>query len=1166
MENNLQTKLNTNHWLPKYWFSSLIIGVLFLFISQLTYGQRVPVPCTGTEPFTIIGEDAKTKTSNDAKMRISGAIAGDDRIGYTLGNTYTGTAFAATAKFSTLTDSYISQTLPTPTATTGTEYTIRVYKADTTCFYDKVFTLEYVNFPETPKFPDIQLVSGLSGGSGGFFPLGSTATVSFTAENAGDTTATNLKLTLNIPAGLTLSGSTAPAGTTYNPTTKEWTIGSLAKGTNKRLDLTFTVGAKGLSFVSANTTTQENIMLANMPDIAPDKDSQPGNNVKGEDDYGSICISSPYDLCEGDEYKMTIASGNYTGIKWFKNGTTEITSATAAANGVIWNGDGTITIKSEGIYSYSYPDASCPDKGCCPIKVEAGVAPDLQPIANQTVCLNQPFAAVVTTNTGYTGPTTLHPNGDVVYQWYNDNGTNNPTTTSLDNDKGLTLTTLPTAVGVYKFKLVSYADGHKNCKDSVMVTLTINALPQPILASTSPVCEQSPLTLTATPTGATNYAWTGPGTFASNVNEQTFASAALSNAGTYMVTVTNGLGCSATATTAVIVNPKPAAPVVAEKEFCAEDLQASLSAPIIAGQTLLWYGNSSTGGVGSTTASIATPNNAGVTRYYVSQKNNITSCESNRSELVVTVHEKPKAPQTASVSVCKDSNPVTLDISQTSTGYTVLWYGLNSTGGVGSTTKDIAPTNTVGTTNYYVSWKDNTYSCESNRATIPVEIRVTPVPTLASNSPVCAEKPLELTASPAGATTYAWSGPSGFTGSNIANPVIASAALTNSGNYAVTVTNGTGCSATASTNVIVNPLPDVPQVTAKTFCEKDAQAGLEATALANHSLLWYGNSSTGGVSSTTTPIHNPISAGFTRYYATQVVTATGCESYRNELLVNVNPKPSAPLAEDKTYCQDVAATALTVSGAAQHTFLWYGTNSTGGTSSTVNPVPFTNTVGTTTYYVSQKNISTGCESNRDNATVTVNRTPAAPVAASAKYCQDATADFLTATSEVGNTVIWYDGGVASTTAPKPSTLTAGLTYFYVKQIIPGTSCESGQSAIPVTIDPKPVAEVLAVSSLCIGTDSQGNGKFILTRYRNSDEVIHYNTGSSITGTTLPIMTKPYSSGVFASNLQNPTVDTPYMVRIKNSFGCTIDKPTILKHVECGCPGGYCEPATISKIK
>ena len=1162
MKKTLLTTLNANLRLSQLWGNFLMICVLFLFASQVTYAQRVPVACTGPGPFTIISEDASSKTSNNAKMRISGALGGDDRVGYSVGTTYTGTSFAATAKLSTLTGGYISQTLPTPTATAGTNYTIRVYKSDTTCYYDKVFNLEYVNFNEAPKFPDIQVTSGVSGGTGGYFPLGSTANVSFTVQNAGDTTATDVKITLNIPAGLTLTGNTPPTGTTYDTATKEWTIGTIAKGELKTIVLNFTVGVRGLSFVSANTTTEVNIMVTDIPGIAPDKDSQPGNNATGEDDYGSVCISSPYDFCVGDEYKMTIASGNYTGIRWFK-GSTELTSANATAEGVVWNGDGTITVKSEGIYRYEYPTSSCPAGGCCPIKVEAGVKPNLALIPDKTICLNGSFGTIGSTLSGYTGPTTLNPNGPVIYKWYNNNGTTNPTTTLLAAETGIALGALPTTVGVYKYKLVAFAQEHPNCKDSVLVTLTINDLPVPTLASDSPVCEQSPLTLTATPAGATSYAWTGPATF-TNTAVQTFASAALSNGGTYMVTVTNGVGCSATATTSVIVNPKPAAPVTVAKEFCAGDPEATLTATALGGNFLLWYGNASTGGVGNTASTPINPSGAGATVYYVSQKVTATSCESNRSELLVTVHAKPVAPITAPVSACQNSPAITLNISESSTGYTVLWYGLNSTGGTGSTTKDIAPTNSVGTTSYYVSWKENTHNCESVRSTIPVEIRATPVVTLASNGPVCAESAINLVATPSGAANYSWSGPSGFTGSNIANPIVANSSTTNAGTYIVTVTNGTNCSASTSVVVVVKVLPNAPLVANRVLCQGDAAITLTA-GLTGENILWYGGASTGGVSSTTAPIHNPTGASVTPYYATQIGD-NQCESRRSELVVTVNAKPEKPVAENKTYCQGVAATALTVSGKPLHTFLWYGTSSTGG-STTQTPTPLTNATGTTTYYVSQKDNVTGCESDRDDAIVIVNRTPNAPTIADVRYCQDATATALSATAETGNTIIWYNGGATSTAAPTPNTTTAGLTYFYVSQAIPGTNCESGMSGIPVTIDPKPVATVIAVNSLCIGTVSQNNAKLILTRYRNSDEVTQYNTGTTITGPTLPIMVKPYSGGVFASNLPNPTTALQdYTVRIKNSFGCTIDARATLTKTDCGCPGGYCEPATVTKLK
>lgn len=1155
MENILLNIKPTNFKLAKLWSSFLMVCMLFLFVSQ-TYGQKVPVACTGTGPFTVIGEDASTPTANDAKMRISGALSGDDRVGYSLGATYGGTNFAGTPKLSTLTGGYLSQTLPTPTNTAGTQYTVRVYKADTTCFYDQVFTLEYVNFNTVPLYADIS-VKVKKTPDLGFYALGSTVTIEVEVENTGTGPASGIEYTVGIPAGLTGVTGTASFGT-YDNATKKWTIGTVtALQANVKLTLTGTVGTRGMKYLTADLTAQ----------TGDDKDSRATtttnpSNTPGEDDFGSVCISTPFDYCTNDEYTITLP--NYSDIKWFK-GTTELTAANVAANGVRLNTDKSLTVFATGDYSYSMtvgPNA-CPSGGCCPVRVEAGKPPVLVAPTAQSVCFNKPFNAVAVTNTQTT------PNGTYIYQWYNANGAGNPTTTAITGQTALSLTSLPTAVGTYVFKLKAYEQGHPNCADSVTVTLEIKELPTPVLAANSPVCEQSPINFTATPAGATNYAWSGPNSFTgTNSATPSIASAALASAGTYVVTITNGVGCSATASVSVAVNPKPVIPVVLSKTFCADDPQAPLTASALTGNSLLWYGDNSTGGISSTATIIHNPTTVGTVRYFVSQKVDLTGCESNRAEISVKVNEKPLPPTTAPVSACQNSNPITLTVSGSNTGFAVLWYGLNSTGGTSSTTASIAPTGAVGTTTYYVSRKDDGTGCESNRGTIPVEIRATPVPTLASNSPVCAESPINLTATPAGATTYTWSGPAGFTGSNTATPTIASAALVNAGTYNVTVTNGVGCSASTSVVVAVNSLPVVPVVVNKVFCEADPQATLVATALSGNTLLWYGNASTGGISSTAMPTHNPITVGTVRYYVTQVNDVTGCQSYRNELSVKVNPKPTAPLAGNKTYCQGVAASALTATGAAQHSFLWYGQSSTGGTSSASAPVPLTNATGTTTYYVSQKDDVTGCESNRDDAIVIVNRTPVAPTALAVAYCEKDAAAALTATGEAGNTIIWYNGGATSTTAPTPNTATAGLTYFYVSQSIPGTGCESGMSGIPVTIKPTPVAEVLAVNSLCIGTVSQNNAKLILTRYRNSDEVVHYNTGDAITGTTLPILTKPYSGGVFASNLPNPTVASQtYSVKITNTVtNCSVTRKPTLTKTDCGCPGGYCEPATITKTK
>ncbi|RYU91016.1 DUF11 domain-containing protein, partial [Emticicia agri] len=476
MENKVpKITFQTSHRRTRPWVWLSIIGVLLLFMNQKVAAQT-PVPCQVDINFNLVGVDATTATANDAKIRISGALSGDHRIGYSVGNTYTGPDFASAPKFSTLTGGYISQTLPTPTNQAGTAYTIRVYSVDGTCYTDKSFTLEYVNFNTAPVNPDIEVTTAVT--PSGYVALNGTVSVLITVQNKGTGPATGVVYTVGIPAGLTGVTGTTAAGT-YNGSTT-WTIGNLAVNQTVTLTLTGTVSTRGVKYVTANLSAE------NEQDI----DSSPTTNNAGEDDQGSACISTPFDYCTNDEYTITLPS--YTGIEWRK-GSTIITAGNAASNGVRLNVDGSMTIFSEGEYSYNMtvgPNA-CPSGGCCPILIEAGKPPVLVSPGDQSICFNATFAAITAQNT----QTTPNPNATFIYEWYNDNGTSNPTTGIISGQNSLSFTALPTAVGVYKYKLKAYEQGHPNCADSVTITLEIKDLPVPTIASNSPVCEEGTIRL-----------------------------------------------------------------------------------------------------------------------------------------------------------------------------------------------------------------------------------------------------------------------------------------------------------------------------------------------------------------------------------------------------------------------------------------------------------------------------------------------------------------------------------------------------------------------------------------------------------------------------------------------------------------------------------------------
>lgn len=93
--------------------------------------------------------------------------------------------------------------------------------------------------------------------------------------------------------------------------------------------------------------------------------------------------------------------------------------------------------------------------------------------------------------------------------------------------------------------------------------------------------------------------------------------------------------------------------------------------------------------------------------------------------------------------------------------------------------------------------------CTSGSNNGPGYVSITSGGVTASNTgPYCEGGTIQLNGS-AGAASYSWTGPNGFT-SNVQNPTIPNATTAMAGTYSLTVT-GTGCTTAATTNVVVLP-------------------------------------------------------------------------------------------------------------------------------------------------------------------------------------------------------------------------------------------------------------------------------------------------------------------------------------------------------------------------
>lgn len=193
-----------------------------------------------------------------------------------------------------------------------------------------------------------------------------------------------------------------------------------------------------------------------------------------------------------------------------------------------------------------------------------------------------------------------------------------------------------TAIGTYKYRL-SAAEGTNifisNCRvASNPVTITIHELPIVTARNNSPLCQNNNLQLTAV--GGVNFSWTGPAGFSSQLATPTLAAQMIA-AGTYNVTVTDSFGCSNTASTIAIINPKPTAIVSANQNFCEGDT-TQLTAS--GGITYLWSPSVGLSDVNSTNP-LANPTQTTVYIVLITDANGCTDTDSVK----LTVYKKPIA-------------------------------------------------------------------------------------------------------------------------------------------------------------------------------------------------------------------------------------------------------------------------------------------------------------------------------------------------------------------------------------------------------------------------------------------------------------------------------------------------------------------------------------------
>ncbi|MDX1408401.1 MAG: PKD domain-containing protein, partial [Saprospiraceae bacterium] len=554
------------------------------------------------------------------------------------------------------------------------------------------------------------------------------------------------------------------------------------------------------------------------------------------------------------------------------------------------------------------------------------------------------------------------------------------------------------------------------CTNTANVQIEVWDNPQVNASVTGAFCNDGPIILEASGTAGsgliTGYAWSGPFGFSSTLEDPVInpGDAAYPTQGThtYTVTVTDDNGCTSIDQVIVTVNAVPTVTASGPAQVC-DNLVIALQATGVAGGSPI-AGYAWSGPFGYTSTLEDPVINPGDVAYPAAGNHTYTvtitdsnGC-TNTSSVNIEVWDAPTVTASAAADLC-GNEPILLGSTATAGSAPVVSYAWSGPLSYTSNNEDpvINPTNEFypgpGTHTYTVTVTD----ANGCTGTDDVVITINDEPTVTASAvgASCNDADIFLsstgTAGGAPITTFAWSGPNGFT-SSAEDPVIPAgdAAYPPVGPavYTVTVTDDNGCTGTASVTITINAVPTVSATTTPTVCE-DFAITLDATGVVGSAAItgyaWSGPF--GFTSNIEDPTINPGSGAYptpgNHTYTVTVTDANGCTNTAT-IGVEVWDNPEVSISSATVVCGNGAISldaTGTVGSAAITGYAWSGP--AGFSSSledpTINPGDAAYPgPGTFTYTVTVTDAN-GC-TGTDDIIITVNAVPTVTATAASAVC------------------------------------------------------------------------------------------------------------------------------------------------------------------------------------
>jgi len=940
-----------------------------------------------------------------------------------------------------------------------------------------------------------------------------TATATPSSQTICSTGATSVALTSNI-AGTTYSWTTSQSGVSGASSnsgsniTQTLTAISTSAGTATYTITPTSVGCAGATLVVPITVNP-------IPTITATPTSQTfcsGNTT-------SIALTSSV---AGTTYSWTVSQSGVSGASGASGSSIAQTISTTGVSA------------GTAIYTITPTASSCSGTATT-ATVTVNPIPSVTSAGTATICsngtVNIPFTSNVVST--YTWIATDNPNttGESI---------TTQTTSTLNNT--IVSTTGNTETVIYTVTPTSTGGSCAGTSQTVSVTVS----PTPIVTVTptsQTFCSgnASSITLTSNVAG-TIFNWTeaqsgvsgasaGSG---SNITQTLTTTGVSSGTVTYTITPTIGTCTGTSATATITVNPVPSATATPSlQSICSGNATSIVLTSNVAATTYSWTVSQSgvtgaTNASGSTIAQTLTTvgTTSGTVTYTITPST--ASCTGTPIVVTVTVNPVPSATATPSTQALCSGNATSIALTSNVTGTTFSWTDTQTgaSGASGSSGSTITQTLTAtgaspGTVTYTITPLAGTCNGSTTVATVTVN-PIPAAPTASSNSPVCVSNTISFSVTTVAGATYSWSGPNSYT-SNVQNPSITNADVTDAGTYSVNATVN-GCTGPNKTvTVVINPPPpstltassNSPACTGQTL-------SLSTPSVTAASYSWTGPNGFSSVSENPSISNVTLAAGGTY---TVNATVPGCGlSGTGTVSVLVNPTPIAPTASNNGPLCEGSTLTFTASSTGT-TYSWTGPNTF--TSTTQNPSITTITsAGAGVYSVTATSL--GCTSAAGTTNVVVNPIPATPtITSNSPLCVGQTLNL--STSAVGGASYNWNGPNSYTATTQNTSisnvaLTNGGTYSLAVTV---SGCTSTTGTANISVNSTPVTPTATVNNpVCAG-----DTLFLLAS----------STGGATYSWTGP--------NTFTSNVQNPiitaitaAVNGTYTVIANN--GCTSAPATV----------------------